>query len=135
MYNRNDYKEAGNGTVFWAFVIALVLLAAWGVKILVTPAAIVGKTLDADNVITKYEWFYDAAGVINSRVAQVAAHRTLVANTTDPAEKSRLNIEIAGMQQSCRQMMQQYNANASKVNVALFKTAGTPASFSPSTCE
>lgn len=125
--------------LFWVVVAILVLCGVFAVRLVfVAPNAAVGvveKTLDPNNIVHKYEWFFDTAGAINARVAQVTAHKQLVAAETSSQEKNRLRIELAGQQQSCRDMVQSYNANAAKVNVAIFKTAATPVTFSPSICE
>ncbi len=134
MYTKSDYKDGTSSVLFWGFIVLLIVLAAIAIKVIAFPAAVVGKTLDANTAITKYEWFYDASNAINAKVLQVQSHKQLLNNATDPGEKSRVSIEVAGIQQSCRELVAQYNANASKVNVSIFKTAATPASFDLSIC-
>lgn len=135
MFSRQDYKDGASLVTYGAWIVGLILVAGTVIFLLSRPAAVVNKTLDTNNIITKYEWFFDTAGVINARVAQVKAHKTLVEQETVASEKSRLKIELAGQQQSCRDLVQSYNMNASKANVSIFKTDATPVSFSASICE
>lgn len=134
MYTKSDYKDGTSAVLFWGVIALMVVLAAIAIKVIAFPAAVVGKTFDANTAITKYEWFHDASNVINAKVLQVQSHKQLLSSVTDPGEKSRVNIEVAGIQQSCRELVAQYNANASKANVSIFKTAATPASFDLSIC-
>jgi hypothetical protein len=135
LFSKQDYKDGASFVTYGAWIVGLVIVAGTVLFLLSRPAAVVNKTLVTDNIIHKYEWFFDTAGAINARVAQLKAHKALVDSETVPAEKSRLKIELAGQQQSCRDLVQSYNANASKVNVSIFKTDATPVSFSPSICE
>jgi hypothetical protein len=139
MFTSQDRKD--RNSLIWYVLVGVLLtgLGIFGMRLLfVAPNAAVGvveKTLDPNNIVHKYEWFFDTAGVINARVAQLQAHKKLVDTEPDAKEKSRLRIELAGVQQSCRDLVQSYNANASKVNVSIFKTDATPVSFSASICE
>lgn len=134
VFSKQDYKDGASWVTYGAWIVGLVILAVFALSFIFKPAALVGKTMQTDNIIHKYEWFYDTSNAINSRVAQIRAHKQLVAGA-EGSEKSRLQIEVAGMQQSCRDMVAQYNANASKVNVAIFKTDSTPVSFSLTVCD
>lgn len=139
MYTSSDHKEARNSVWFWTMIVAIVIAIGFVLRLVfAAPSAAVGvveKTLDPNNVITKYEWFYDTANKITARTAQIKAHRGLIQAEPNAAEKTRLNIELAGQQQSCRDMVAQYNANAGKANVSIFKTDTTPVAFSPLVCE
>lgn len=124
----------------WFLIVAVV--AAFGTmafRLIMAPAAsavgVVEKTMNSDNVIRNYEWFYDASGAINARRAQINAHRNLATAETDKSERQRLMVELTGQQQSCRDLVASYNANASKVNRSIFKTDSTPASFPVTYCE
>lgn len=135
LFSRQDYKDGASFVTYAFWIIALIVVFSGALFLLTRPAAVVNKTLDTNNIITKYEWFYDTSNAINSRVAQIKSHKTLRDAEQAGAEKSRLSIELAGMQQSCRDMVASYNANAAKANVSIFKTDTTPSSFSLSICE
>lgn len=139
MYTSQDNRDARRFAWLWIVVAFFLVAGVLGIRALyVVPNAAVGvveKTLDPNNIITKYEWFFNTAGAINARAAQVRVHKELVAAETNPAEKNRLRIELVGQQQSCRELVQGYNMNAAKANVSIFKTDATPVSFSPSICE
>lgn len=98
-------------------------------------AGIMTKTLNSDNVLHNYEWFYDVNASIESRVGQIRTHSKLASPETDSNERSKLNMELAAMQQSCRDLVTKYNANSQKANRSLFKSNGLPESFSISSCE
>ncbi len=134
VFSKQDYKDGASWVTYGAWIVGLIILAVFALSFIFKPAALVGKTMETDNIIHKYEWFYDTSNAINSRVAQIKAHKALV-DGAQGSEKSRLQVEMAGMQQSCRDLVAQYNANASKVNVAIFKTDSTPSSFSLTVCE
>jgi hypothetical protein len=115
--------------------IIVLSVGGWIVGLLWQPARIVSKTLDADNVINNYEWFYDAHGNLMARTAQVRQFKKLTESETDLAERNRLRIEMAAIQQSCRDLARRYNANAEKANRSIFMGHGVPSSFNPGECE
>lgn len=140
---RRSYREVQSEyywtlpRVVFALFIGMALLGTVGFvfNLLSQPARIVTKTFDADNVITKYEWFYDAHGNLQARVAQVRQFKDLTAKETDPSERNRLRIEMAAIQQSCRDLARRYNANAQKANQSIFMGSGVPSSFDAGQCE
>ena len=99
------------------------------------PGRVINKTLGTDNIITSYEWFYDTNAQFDSRRSQVKAHAGLVAAETDAKERQRLNVELAAMRQSCRDLATKYNANSEKANKAIFKSNGLPDTLQLNTCE
>lgn len=105
-----------------------------GVKVATAPGRVINKTLETDNIISNYEFFRDANQQFEARVAQAKAHKKILAEETNASEKSRLRIEVAAIQQSCRDLAAKYNANASKMNRNIFR-ADAPDSLSPTLCE
>ena len=131
---RQDTREAaGFG---WWIVVFLFVIATGGVltAIMLSPLGVVQKTLTPSNVIASYEWFHDTNGAVNARVSQIKAHKQIMSVTTEASELSKLRIELAAMQQSCRDMTNRYNANADKVNKSIFQR-GVPEKLSTSQCE
>lgn len=143
-------KEEKKEAIGWAklAIIAVVLgtVAIVAIKIFLFPVAVmntaansakgvIDKTLDSSNVIHKYEWFHDVNASRDARLGQIKAHHTLLADEADKKERSRLNMEVAAMQQSCRDLSTQYNANSEKVNVSIFKGSSLPASLNINDCE
>ncbi len=104
-------------------------------KALDSAEGVLDRTLNPDNVIYNYEWFHDTFRAVQARVAQVGGHRTLLRGETDRDERTRLKLEIAAMQQSCRDMVAQYNANSAKINRSVFKGRTAPADLDPAVCE
>lgn len=119
-------------------VLAFVVLlgtGGWIVSLLSQPGRVVTKTFDADNIIANYEFFHDANNQTKARVGQIRAHKAIIADNTDAGEKNRLRIELAGMQQSCRDLVGRYNANATKVNRSIFMGREAPDTLNQSICE
>lgn len=116
---------------------ALIVLGGVGfvANSLMQPGRIVSKTLDADNVIQNYEWFHDANGNYLARVSQIKQFKAMNAAETDPQEKARLRIEMAAVQQSCRDLSRRYNANAAKMNRGIFRERILPDQLNPGDCE
>jgi hypothetical protein len=125
-----------------AFSFAWIILAFGAVlvvgtlilSILFSPLGVLQKTFEPNNIIHTYEWFHDANGAVNARVAQIKSHKKIVSDTTDAAELSRLRIELTAMQQACRDLTNKYNANADKANRSIFQR-GVPDKLSTSQCE
>lgn len=140
---RKQYREAEREAYWTAprLILALVVLTlalgsiGWIIGIISQPARILSKTLDADNVIQNYEWFHDANGNFMARSAQVRQFKQLGAQETDAQEKGRLRIEMAAIQQSCRELARRYNANATKVNRSIFRGQSAPEMLNAGECE
>ena len=100
-----------------------------------TAVGIHDRVLNADNVVHDYEWFHTAHERIGARVSQIAATTSSVAEETDPGEKSRLRVDLAGQQQSCRELSADYNANADKITTGAFRGWSLPAHVNIGDCE
>lgn len=123
--------------IVFGLILAIILLGSlgWIVNLMSQPARIMSKTFDADNVINNYEWYRDAYGNYLARTAQVRQFKTLRDEEKNEQERSRLRIEMAAIQQSCRDLARRYNANADKVNRSIFMGTSVPSSLNASECE
>lgn len=99
------------------------------------PSRVIQRTLETDNIISNYEWYHDAYATYLSRINQIAAHRKLIETAGSDGERQRLRIDLAGMQQSCRTLATQYNANATKTNKSIFMGREAPPYLNMSDCE
>ena len=99
------------------------------------PQRVISKTLQTDNIINSYEWFHDAHGQYKSRVAQIKQYAQLLSSETERAERSRLNIEVSAIRQSCRDLATRYNANATKSNRSIFMGKEVPEELSMQECD
>lgn len=131
---KQDTKEAAGIGWIVVVIVAVTVTGLMAFSILSSPLGVLQKTFEPNNIIHTYEWFHDANGAVNSRVSQIKAHKQIVAQTTDASEQSRLRIELAAMQQSCRDLTNRYNANADKANRSIFQR-GVPDKLSTSQCE
>lgn len=97
---------------------------------------VVSKTLDPNNVIRKYEWFHDVNNTIGARVNQIKSSKSFLADTPKGSDEyNRVRMELGAQQQSCRQMVADYNANATKTNVSIFMGKEAPSNQNPAVCE
>lgn len=100
-----------------------------------TAGQVVSKTLDADNVITTYEWFHDAHGQYMARVSQITQTAAFYNGEQDAGERTRLRVDLGAQQQSCRDLVARYNANATKSNRSIFQGSALPEKLDPASCE
>lgn len=98
------------------------------------PARVANKTLQTDNIIFNYEGFFNRDAAYKSRLAGIQTHKSILAEATDPAERSRLTMELAAQRQSCRDLANQYNADAQKLNRGLFRSNNLPVALSETEC-
>lgn len=103
-------------------------------SIATAPGRVIQKTLQTDNIISSYEWYFDTNAQFNARIGQIATHKQILGETTDDAEKSRLRMEMASMQQSCRELAERYNANSMKMNKTIFKDWRLEPALDPAIC-
>lgn len=142
-----DFKMPSVGKIFKWGVGGVVLLVAGGfaINLITAPirvaniaassaVGVVDKTLDPNNVITRYEWFHDANGIFKTRVSQIALQKAAVATEKSDPERQRLSVELRGMMASCLRLANEYNANATKTNVSIFQGRDAPSSLSAGEC-
>ena len=120
-----------------ALIVLPVACGAYSIysSVVTAPARVINKTLETSNILTNYEIFHDESKQFDARVAQVDEHRSFLAAETDPAERTRLRMEMAAQQQSCRELAADYNANSLKLNRQLFKDRGLPPVLDAGRCE
>lgn len=99
------------------------------------PGRVVSKTMQTDNIISTYEGFFAHKAAYDGRLGQIKSHTKLIEANADPAEASRLRIELAAMQQSCREMAIKYNADAAMMNKSLFRDGKLPSTLSELECD
>lgn len=100
-----------------------------------TASDLVGKTLDADNIINTYEWYFDVGAAFDAKVNQIEQHNEDYQLEEDPKERRLLRTELRSMQQVCRDLAERYNANSEKLNRSLFKDWSLPATLNEMECE
>ena len=127
-------KIIGGVAIIIALPIGFAVYSTFS-SVVTAPSRVINKTLQTDNIITKYEWYYDNKAAYDARLAQVQQFATLFAGETDKGEKRRLRIELSAMQQTCRELAQQYNVNSQKMNQKIFKGWSLPATLSAAACE
>ena len=97
------------------------------------PSRVINKTLETDNIIYNYEWFFNTNAQFNARAAQIREYQAIT--ETDPDERIRLRTELSAMKQSCRELANSYNANAMKLNRAFFRSKNLPETLNVEICE
>ncbi|AMB48348.1 hypothetical protein [Methylobacterium sp. AMS5] len=129
--------------LFGYCIVGIVALGGLGIvastvgtigSVATAPGRVISKTLETNNIISSYERFRDLNKVFDARVAQLRAHKKALDAETDPKERVYLRTEFFGQQQSCRDIAARYNADASKMNKAIFR-ADAPESLNAAACE
>lgn len=115
--------------------VALIGVASWALGLLSQGSRVVSKTFDADNIINNYEWYHDAHNSFLARTGQIKQFKGFLAEPSDSAERGRIRIELAAVQQACRDLVGRYNANATKSNRAIFMGKSAPSGLSMEACE
>lgn len=140
---RRDFRD-GQREFYWSLprlvvggLVFIMLIGGLGfvVKMIAQPGRIISKTFDADNVINTYEWYRDAYGNYLARLAQVRQFKQLREEEKSEPERARLRVEMAAIQQSCRDLARRYNANADKINKSIFMGTSVPAALNATDCE
>lgn len=98
------------------------------------PGRVIQKTLQTDNIIQNYEWFFDVNASYIARHDQVMQFKQILSEEEDTAEKRRLRMELAAMQQVCRKLATRYNANSEKMNTGIFKGWQLPTTLNMQSC-
>jgi hypothetical protein len=99
------------------------------------PAALASKATDTTAMLRNYEWFHEAASNYVARTAQVRSFKTLLAQEPDKGEQSRLRVDLAAVQQSCRDLAAKYEAQTGKIHVGYLKSKSLPESLNQKECE
>lgn len=99
------------------------------------PGRVINRTLETDNIINNYEWFHDANAAYKTRVSQIQDFRSILKETSNEQEKSRIRTDVAAIRQSCRDLATRYNANATKSNRSIFMGRETPETLSMEACD
>lgn len=123
--------------IAWATLAIALVIGAAGLLItaFLAPANVARETLRTHNIINNYEWFHDAAGQFTARTRQVAERRGWLEAETNVAEKIRLRTELGAISQACRDLVAQYNANATKSNRSLFMGRDVPINLDAGLCQ
>lgn len=139
MSYRDEYREFQRES-YWtiprALTLGLVASVLFGVVVWIAGVLLIPtQVLNPTNAIANYEWFHDTYRSQQARVKQIASHRALAKDNADPAEASRLRIEITGMQAACRDLVARYNSRATQIHRGLFQGSTVPANLDAGTCE
>ena len=132
--------EKGPGAIMWKIIgfVVIFSIVIGTIGFVANPfkqgAAIINKTIDADNVIMNYEWFkqrHEDIGAIDSKIkgAQNAvdqfkedAGERKDWHREDREEHSRLASVALGLTQQRADLAAEYNARSRMVNRSIFKT-------------
>lgn len=133
--DRTDAPRVGSWvlTGFLILVVCWALAAGiWGLG--VATAGIYGKgeahktQQSGNNRIFQDQHFFQLYGDIKAQTSQLQNAAKQAAAETDPAEKSRLNSVVLGIENLCQQNIQRYNADAQAYISSQFRSANLPES-------
>jgi hypothetical protein len=123
-------------------LVALVILAPtifalwWMINAPATKgASLLNKATNTDKMLANYEWFHESATSFDSRVSQIKSQKALLANEDDRNEKRRLNMELAAVQQTCRDLAANYSAKSNQIHVGYLKGKNLPSTLNAEQCE
>lgn len=85
------------------------------------PAGIIQQTLTPSNAIYNYEWFKDKYAYIQGLNPQIDALDAQIAITTDQRQLNQLQSQKTALISTRIRLVNEYNAQASKVNRGIFK--------------
>jgi hypothetical protein len=142
-----DYKDErldGIKWLAWGVTVLVVLSIGLGIigffgHVASTPARVISKTLDTDNVISNYEWFKRQYQDVQAQDRKLEAAANALQSFTDEAgprkdwqfedrqEFSRLNSVLLGLRSQRASMVAEYNARTQMANRDLFRTSDLPA--------
>lgn len=98
-------------------------------------AGVVDRTLDPDNMINNYEFFQNAYQNVEAKTHQIRAYHEEYSASTSDNQREMIRMEVAAVQQSCRDLVADYNANASKSNRNIFMSSNLPTNIAYEVCE
>jgi hypothetical protein len=138
----NEVKSFAWRWAFWIVGFVLVIGLVGGVAgtfgtIFSAPGRVINKTLQTDNIINNYEWFYQNDKAIKARTAQIKNSLAELDSISglSPTEKQRNLQDLQAMRQSCRDLVANYNARSQMINRSIFKGRDAPETQDPSICE
>ena len=136
---RSEYRDVQR-EAYWTMprilmFMAITLVGISGVFFVVNWMTAATRILTPEKAISNYEWFHDTHNEFQSRVNQLASHRKIVAETTDPSERVRLRVEVGGIQASCRSLAVAYNSRAAQIHRGLFQGSSVPSKLEIGKCE
>jgi hypothetical protein len=123
--------------IFGIAVLAAIIVVVYALtfmNVATAPARVIDKTMETNNIIHSYEWFYDMRASYLSRVNQLNEYSRLP-RSPDPSEAARERMELSAIRQTCRELVTKYNADSEKINKSLFKGWSLPDYLDIQTCE
>lgn len=124
---------------YFIVIVVVVSSAVWLIQIVSTPAALVSKTLDADNIISQYEMFYNKYHSIKAAKENIMAQQKELDEMTvrnggmekfkdwnedDKNLWNQKNEGLALQKKLLNEQVEQYNADAKKMNRKIFNATG-----------
>lgn len=132
-YSRKEVKEyvdegawLARGLVWKiAGLVLLIALVGFGLRLLLTPAALVEKATDPDHIISNYEEFqavYNTCQKLNSDLGTI---RAIPDNDPSFTQFSK-QAQIAAKKQQMTRWVEEYNAKSKMINRNLWKSSALP---------
>jgi hypothetical protein len=104
--------------VKWIFIsvllVGILIAAVLGMKVALTPLDLISKTVNADQIIANYQWFYDQKSQIDATTAKWRI-----------AEKAGM-VEANGIQMVLMSMIGEYNSRSKQINRNMWKAQDLP---------
>lgn len=115
--------------IFLGVVAALFVVA--GLWVWNIAAGVSQRTLNPDNIIAQYEQFFDRCAAIQRHEASIASQTAMLETAESSQERTHIRANLGGLQAIRAQDIARYNADAAKMNVALFQDRDLPRRLHP----
>lgn len=110
----------------------------WGASVLLSNVTGAGNAIKTKNSavirIGQQEQFEQLAADYDGYLVKIKVAKRAVASTTDALNLTLRKTELEGLQQTCVDTAQQFNANSRKYTARSWKSAGLPLTLDPDPC-
>jgi hypothetical protein len=122
----------------WSIFAVLLIFGIWGASIafgivslpfhavdatVQTAHGVIDRTMNADNALEQYRWFHDASSTLDSFPVKIKQADKLEKWTEihAPDRASSRMTELTGIEQTCTQLVADYNSRASRLDSGFFR--------------
>lgn len=123
--------------VFILLTIGGLVLQAIGTagQVASTPARVIERTVQTDNVIDSYNAFYTLKARYDARTQDIRNYTEVMAQETDPDQLRIQRLNIVAMKTACRDLVTRYNASSERLTSSWFRDQRLPQTLDMEGCE
>lgn len=127
----DEYKgERKDGLKWLAWVFTVLVIfgfiagsVGFCTKVASTPAQVVRRVIDPDNMLQSYRWFHDASASLDLYPNKIAKAKSLAewAEAHAPERAMARQTELTGLEQTCLGLVGDYNSRAARLDSGFFR--------------